>query len=103
MNASPIALGISVGMGVLGLRGLWKLQHRLPLRGYFLQFGLILLGLVFIIIGFPPKPGITAVILFDAGVILMTAFILFPDIVYYSLRWYRRRMAPHDRNETKTD
>lgn len=77
-------------MGVLGLRGLWKLQHRLSLRGYFIQFSLVLLGVIFLLIGFPPKSGLAAVIFFDIGVILMTAFIMFPDIVYYSLRWYGR-------------
>ena len=103
MNLSPVSLGISIGVGVVGLRGLWKLQHRLSPRGYFIQFGLVLLGVIFLAIGFPPKPGLVAVIFFDVGVILMAVFILFPDVVYYSLRWYGRRMARRDSNQTESD
>ena len=102
MNASPVAVGISIGMGVIALRGLWRLQHRLPSRGYLIQFGLVLIGFVFFIIGFPPKPGFAAVILFDTGVILMAAFLLFPDIVYYSLRLHDRLRKRRDKNVEST-
>jgi hypothetical protein len=91
--ASPISTGISIGMGILGLRFLWKSQHRLDRRGYLVLASLILIGVIFVIIGFPPRPGLVAVILFDSGVILIGALLLFPDIVYYSLRFYDRRRA----------
>ena len=80
-------------MSVLGLLGLWKLQHRLDRRGYLLQAGIILAGIVLIAIGAPPRRGAAAVALFDCGVILVTAFLLCPEIIYRLLRLYDRWRA----------
>jgi hypothetical protein len=95
ITLSPISTGISVGLAIMGLRGLWKLQHRLDWRGYLLQATTILAGCIFMAIGFPRRPNRIALALFDSGVILVTALFLFPDFAYYSLRFYDRCRARH--------
>jgi hypothetical protein len=92
MPASPLSVGISLAIGMLGLRGLWKLQHPLDVRGYLLQAGAFLTALLATLVGYY-APYSAGVVLFDAGVILMGAFLLVPDIIYYSLRSYDRRRA----------
>jgi hypothetical protein len=92
MAASPLSVGIGIGMGILGRRGLWKLQHPLDLRGYLLQAGAFLTALTATILGYY-IPGFAGVVLFDAGVISMGLFLLVPDIVYYSLRSYGSRRS----------
>jgi hypothetical protein len=63
---SPIATGIGIGIGILGLRGPWNLQHRLDTRGYLLQAGTFFGAFLFALAGYylqNPR----GVILFDAG------------------------------------
>ena len=76
---------------MMGLIGLWKLQHRLDRRGYLLQGGIILAGCIFIAVAFPHLPEKPAVALFDSGIILVTLFLLCPEIIYQLLRLYDRR------------
>jgi hypothetical protein len=90
MTASPISVGIGVGMTALGLRAIWRLQHRLDWRGYLLQAGAFLMALAAAITGYYlPSP--IGVILFDSGVILMAVFLSVPNVVYYGLRFYDHR------------
>lgn len=93
MVASPISLGISIWLGILGLLGLWKVQHRLDRRGYLVQAALIITGIVLIIMGAPPRTSATAVGLFDCGVVLVGVFLLFPEILYWLLLFYDRRSS----------
>jgi hypothetical protein len=88
MAVSPISLGISTALAIMGLRGLWKLQHRLDFRGYFMQGGLIFLGFLLTFLGFYMPKGTFATVFFIYGVVSIGAFLLFPEIVYRLLRLY---------------
>jgi hypothetical protein len=90
MAASPISVAVGMGMTVLALRAIWKLQHRLDLRGYLLQAGAFLFALVATLAGYY-LPGPIGVVLFDSGVILMFLFLSAPDVIYYGLRFYDHR------------
>ena len=84
---SSLSVGISIGMAILGLRGLWKLQHALTVKGYMLQAGAFLASLSVALIGYY-LPNTFGTILFDCGVILIGAFLFIPDIIYYLLKYY---------------
>lgn len=90
MATSPLSLGIATALSMMGLVGLWRLQHRLDRRGYLLQAAIILAGSIFIAVAFPRLPETPAVALFDSGVILVTLFLLCPEIIYQLLRLYDR-------------
>jgi hypothetical protein len=88
---SPILLGISTAMAIAGLRFLWKSQHRLDLRGYLVQAGMVIVGLILMILAFYVPRGTAALTVAIGGGALLGGFFLFPDIVYYLLRFYDRR------------
>jgi hypothetical protein len=89
MAASPMVSVISLVLTVMGLRGLWKLQHKLDLRGYLLQAAGFAAGLALTLAGYYQSNRVGA-ILFDIGVISMGAFVMIPDLIYYCLRLYDR-------------
>jgi hypothetical protein len=88
---SALEFGISAAMAVAGLRGIWKLQHSLDLRGYLLQAGLFLLGLVMALVGFYMPAGLTRAIVFDCGILSMAVFLLLPEAIYRLMRFYDRQ------------
>jgi hypothetical protein len=93
MLASPVSLGISIWLGVMGLLGLWKVQHRLDRRGYTLQAAAVLAGFLFIFAGYylPRTP--VAGTIFVTGLLLAGIFLLFPEVVYWLLLLYDRRWS----------
>lgn len=95
---SPIAAGISIGMAILGLRGLWKIQRRLDLRGYVIQGLVVAIGALLIVLEFPPNQSIRAMVLSDLGIVMVIVFLLFPSVVYYLLRFYDRRRSRNSDN-----
>lgn len=88
-----LSAGISIGFGVLGLRTLWKYQHRLKVRGYVTQAALVLIGAGLMIIGARlPNDNALGRACTISGAVLVFLFLLFPDLIYYSQKaWNKLR------------
>jgi hypothetical protein len=83
-----IRVGVSFAVVYWGVRTAWKYQHRLNLRGYLVQAGAILVGAVLIALAFRVPRGPLAATLIGFGGFGVLIFLLFPDVVYYSLRFW---------------
>lgn len=89
---ATLAVAINAGIGIYALRTLWKAQHQLDIRGHLIRWSLILFGGVAFPLLYGPffSGSIAKVVLFGAGMLAILMF-LFPDIVYFYLRWYDSR------------
>ena len=85
------AAGVSIAVGYWGLRNLWKYQHRLNVPGYILQAVLVVAGMSLIMLGvWLPNSSVVGRASSILGVAFVFAFLLFPDLIYYSLKGWNK-------------